>query len=175
VPRELWMIVGVAALATTGCQNPDTSSMLSITFGPGEFAPPVEVDSNCSNGGCDGLEELEARLTFDQQGFVSGTAQVEILEYRVDYSLYGLDTDKQPPYYAGLTDVLVDVGSTADFNVRAAGTRQRDWVALRYGTEQLDGTGTLTLAGYDQLNNLVHVEADFDISFGDFVTSGATQ
>lgn len=172
MPRELWMIVGVAAFAATGCQ-PDTSSLLSITYGNGQYAPPVRVDTVCDNGGCDGLEQLDATLTFDQQAFVSGTAQVEILQYRVDYALNGL-TD-QPPYYAGRTDVLCDVGASQDFNVRAAGQAQRDWVYARYLGQQVDGHATLTLAGYDELNNQVEVSADFDISFGDFVTTGATQ
>jgi len=168
------MIVGVSALTATGCQSPDTSSMLSITYGSGEFAPPVEVDTNCDDGGCDGLEQLQATLNFDQQGFVSGTAQVEILQYKVEYGLYDLAADNQPPYYAGVTTVVVNINDSVDFNVRAAGSNQRDWIRARYGDRQLDGTATLTLAGYDQLNQVVQVSSDFDISFGDFVTDGAT-
>ena len=42
------------------CSPPPTEELLSITFGSGANAPPVEVDTLCSNGGCDALAEVEA-------------------------------------------------------------------------------------------------------------------
>lgn len=174
--RLPWMIVGIAAFATAGCEPVPVSDLLRITYGSGEHAPPVLVDVNCNNGGCDGLEQLEAELTFEEgTGFIPSDATVEILQYRVDYDLDGLEVEEQPPFYAGVTTVLVTVGETVTFNVRAAGQRQRDWMLSHFGADQFDGEATITLAGYDHRNEIVFADAPFDISFGDFVTGESPQ
>lgn len=169
--RLLCTVVGIAALGVTGCEPSDTSDQLRITFGAGEYAPPVEADTLCSNGGCDGFEQLEAQLDFDSGGsFTSADAYVEILQYKVEYRLY--EVDEQPPYFASETSVICNIDEPVTFNVLTVGQAQRDFIRSRLGTDQFDGTATLTLAGYDQRNGVVEVDADFTISFADFVDDG---
>lgn len=171
--RLLCTVLSLTALSSAGCEPAPTSELLRITFGSGEFAPPVEADTLCANGGCDGFEQLEAQLEFDSDGaFISGDAYVEIAQYRVDYDLAGVDDEDQPPYYANETSVLCDVDETVTFNVLTVGQVQREFVRSRFGTQAIDGTGTLTLAGYDHRNAIVQVEASFAISFADFVDDG---
>lgn len=164
----------LTALLAAGCEPPPTSELLYITFGSGELAPPVEVDTLCDNGGCDGLEQLEAELHFQDHDLLNPDAQVEILQYQVQYDLFAFDEEAEGealPFYANLTSVRVDLGESTAFNVRAAGERQRDWVRSRFGSDQVDGVGTLTLAGFDHRNEVVQVDVEFDIAFGDFVTA----
>jgi len=171
--RLLCTVVGITALGVTGCQPSETSDQLRISFGTGEFAPPVEADTLCSNGGCDGFEQVEAQLDFDSGGsFTSSDAYVEILQYRVDYDLAGVDDEEQPPFYANETSVICNIDEPATFNVLTVGQTQRDYVRSHFGTEQIDGTATLTLAGYDHRNGVVQVDANFAISFADFVDDG---
>jgi hypothetical protein len=154
--------VALAALLG-GCGD---AEVLVVTFGTGKYAPPVEVDTRCDNGGCDGSEQIEVRIKVEDDA-PGSDAEVEILQYRVDYSLFSVEGEV--PYYANVTSVRVAAEEPAEFNVRAAGQRQRDRITSQFGYDQIDGIGTLTLAGYDQDNEIVLAEAQFDILFGDFV------
>ncbi len=182
MPRLYGSALLAVALCAVACEPPPTEDLLSITYGTGEFAPPVRVDVACETGGCDGLEFLEVELTFEDHDLLPTTAEVEILQYRVDYFLPALGTEVtdteatngegeplEVPYYAGTTSQVVPIDETVTFVVRAAGQVQREWVRAQVGTSQIDGIGTLTLAGYDHRNATVEVSEDFDISFGDFV------
>ena len=168
--RLLWTAGILAVSSSVGC-TVDTNEALSISYGSGEFAPPVEADILCSNGGCDGLEQVEVQLTYDREaaGFAPSDAFVEILQYRVQYAFRGDDPGAAPPDYAADTVVICTVDETVSFNIRAVGQVQREFVLAHYGTDQIDLRGTLELAGYDYRNASVLVSGDFDISFADFV------
>jgi len=170
--RLLCTFVGLAALGVTGCEPAATSDFVRITFGAGEFAPPVEADTLCSNGGCDGFEQLEATLNFDSgASFMSSDAYIEILQYRVLYDMGG-DEEEQPPFYSNETSVICHLDEPVTFNVLAVGQSQRDYVRSHFGTEQVDGTATLEIEGYDHRNGFVTASANFAISFADFVDDG---
>ncbi len=157
----LWLIV-------TGCTSIPNSERLSISFGAGELAPPVEVDIRCENGGCDSRDQLEASIYWDAAQTVDPTtAQVEILEYKVEYELF--DVPDAVPYYANVTSVVVPPYAPVAFIIKSAGSAQRDFVRDLSPALPLDGIGTLTLAGYDHRNTIVEFSVDFDISFFDFV------
>jgi hypothetical protein len=158
------------ALSMVGCSSTPTEELLSITFGDGPAAPPVEVDTLCGNGGCQTSAELAANLSFEDDGTVGDDAVVEILQYRVDYTMGGFVDEV--PYYSGATSVVVAKGASTIFQVRVAGDRQRDFFASRLGSGEVNGEGRLTLAGYDEFDEIVLVFADFDIAFGDFEVGG---
>ena len=134
-----------------------------MTLGSGQGAAAVDVDTRCENGGCDSLEQVEASVSIDAHGHAD--AAIEILQYRVDYDLVGVA--EQVPYYASETNLTVSADTAATLTVNAAGERQREWIIARFGFDQLQGTATLTLAGYDQDDNVKQAEAEFAIRFGD--------
>jgi len=148
-----------------GCAD---EAKLSITFGTGQYGPPIGVDTRCDNGGCEGPVQLEVQVSVEAKDHPN--AAFEILQYRVDYDLSGVE--EQVPYFAGVTSLNVSADTPATLNVHAAGERQREWVLSRYGYDSIDGTATLTLAGYDQDDKVITSEAPFDIQFGDFPSGG---
>jgi len=159
----------LAVLFTVGCEPPTSEDLLLITFDDSANAPPVEVDVVCINGGCDPLD-LVATLTFEQHDLLSSSAEVEILQYKVEYDIASDAEAEEPPFYANYTSVLVALGESASFTVVAVGQSQRDWVFEEYGGGTIDSAiGRLTLAGFDHKNEVVEVDAQFAIRFGDFV------
>jgi len=163
------MLCGVLVLGAIGCGAPATVDLLRIGFGGGLGAPPIQVDSDCSNGGCAELPALTGQLTYDAD--IASTAEdyVEILQYRVDYQLAAPNDQVAMPYFAGHLSLMVPVGETLDFNVAAAADRQRDLIRTRLPGQSVSGTATLMLAGYDLKNEQVFPKAEFEIFFGDFV------
>ncbi len=161
----------VACLAMTSLLGCDLtrSEMLALEIGAEQLPVRVDVSDVCAVGACDDTT-VEAALIFNEMGFISDLAWVEMLQYRVDYTLDGLDEADQPPYFAG--EFLGDVGVVAGLNeevpftVPAAGQRQRDHVADGLGDTARSGTAVLTLAGYDDQNGIVEVASGaFAISF----------
>jgi hypothetical protein len=146
--------------AVCGC---NVAVDMSVTLGSGGHAAPVHVDTRCQNGGCGAADQLEVHVSVQSDDIPNPA--VEILQYRVDYDLP--DVLELVPYYASATSVDVSAEAPATFNVRAAGERQREWI-VSGGYDRIDGTGTLTLAGYDQDDKVRTAEASFDIVFGDF-------
>jgi len=161
-------------LFTVGCEPPASEDLLLITFDDSENAPPLDIDVVCVNGGCEPLD-LTATLTFQEDDLLLGTAEVEILQYKVEYDIEDDPEVEEPPPYANYTSVLVPLGESSSFSVVAVSQAQRDWVYDEYGSELIDDAfGVLTLAGFDHLNEVVEVDAQFAVRFGDFVTEGTT-
>lgn len=173
VVRKLVCCLIPTLLVTAACGPSATEDALAITFGSGAGAPPVQVDVDCLNGGCESIEELAGELTYSDEEATAVDAEVEILQYRIDYALAAPHDDVDLPYFAGHVALTVKVGETVGFNVVAAGEKQRQFILARYPDDQLRGTATLTLAGYDQQNEQVFPRADFDIYFDDFVAEVA--
>src|SRR5512140_3617391 len=89
----------LAGLLGAGCELTPTEDLLSISFGTGASAPPIEVDTLCGNGGCDQAAEIEAVLAYDDDGTVEDDAELEVLQYRVDFEMGGVT--ETVPFYAG--------------------------------------------------------------------------
>ncbi len=141
-----------------------------MSFDGGEAGPPIDVDTICSNGGCDVPAELEVNVRYDDDGgMVDPEAAVELRQYRLDYTF---DDLTNVPYFAGATSVLVPVGEQVTLRLRVAGAVQRDFFSSRFGASEVDGAARLTIEGYDQENALVQVSGDLDLAFGDFVVTG---
>jgi hypothetical protein len=152
-------IAMVIALSGSGC-----GGAIELDVSVTEPATRVEVDTRCDNGGCDVPAQVEVEVSIkndDQPG-----ATVEILQYRVDYDL--IDAEGQVPFHAGAARWSVGAGTPATFLVPAAGQRQREEILTLFGYVRVDATGTLTLAGYDQDDEVVTGAAQFAIGFGDF-------
>jgi hypothetical protein len=173
VPRQLRSILGLAMLFTIGCEPPATGDQLVITFDDDENAPPLDVDLLCY-GECDPVE-LTATLTFKEHDLLPEDAEVQIVQYKVEYDLSDEEGAEEPPFYANLTSVLVNMGESASFTVVAVGQRQREWVLQNYGPNLIDqGIGTLALAGFDHMNEVVEVDVTFSpIRFANFDDDGA--
>jgi hypothetical protein len=156
----------------------DNNDRLAISFGSGDLAPPVQVDTRCENGGCDEREELEAKLYWDaDQSVDATTARVEIRQYMIEIRLLGenyADEDLVPPY-ASVTSVFAVPYEDTTFNVKTIGDVQRDIIRDLAPSNPLDGIGTLTLEGYDNRNIQVTVSTQFDMSFYDFVDEAQTE
>lgn len=159
--RALHHSLVVSVMALSAC---DEAAGLDVSFGSGQYAPPVQVDTRCDNGGCETPAYLEVEVSIG--GEPRADAVVEILQYRVDYDLAGVG--EEVPFFAAATILTVSAGTPATFNVLAAGDRQRDWILTEFGYESLEGTAKLTLAGYDQDDEVIMADARFDIGFGDF-------
>lgn len=158
--------------AAFGCAPPATEKLLEITFGSGSGAPPIQLDVDCGNGGCDAVPALTGLLTYNADVASSAEDQVEILQYRVDYQLAAPNDLIAMPYFAGHLAFELPVGESAEFSVAAAADRQRDFILERLPGQAVAGTATLMLAGYDLQNEQVFPRAQFEIFFGDFVVGG---
>jgi hypothetical protein len=147
-----------------GCDTTATEDQMVLTFAP--YSTPVTVDVKCENGGCSGEERISAKVAFDPDTYVPEGTRVEFEQYRVEYDL--ADVEDEVPYFANPLDLVVLPEETTAFYVYAAGQTQRDFVREAVGLETVRGTALLTLAGYDNQDEQVFLEKEFDISFGDF-------
>jgi len=136
---------GVALFALVGCES--TSVVDSLTV----FIPnPAEVDTTCSDGGCDSLDTLAVNLTWvqDEYAALPEDSEVHVYQYRVDYSVPGLEVE-EIPFYAGYSDFAIKQGESIDVSVVAMGNTQRSWLASAIlPGEILSGSGLLTFAGW---------------------------
>src|SRR5574341_2551651 len=83
----LWIVL-------LGCEP---TAELSVTIGD-----PVEVDTRCDSGCNDQAMEVQVSLAEDARA----NAEVEILQYRVEYELSGVE---EVPFYADRTSLNVSV------------------------------------------------------------------
>jgi hypothetical protein len=155
-------------LVLAGCAPSSTEKELSLTFAP--YSSPVKVDTNCDKGGCSEDKQITARLAFDTNNILPQGTSAEIEQYRVEYDLTGLSESVQ--YFAAPLSVTVTPDQDATFSFRPAGNAQREALYQAVGDKTVNGTATLQLAGYDDHNDVVIIEKDFKISFGDFSTGG---
>jgi hypothetical protein len=150
-----------------GCDTGTLEDRLVLTFAP--YSTPVNVDTDCGNGGCGGQERIAATLGFDRDSYVAEDTRVQFEQYRVEYDLPDIEPDV--PYFASPLDLVVTPAETTTFYFYAAGQTQRDFVREAAGGEPAQGTARLTLAGYDDQDEQVFLEKGFDISFADFRAS----
>lgn len=151
-----------------GCDSEATEDKLEVSFVP--YSTPVKVDTFCDNGGCTGEKGVVGKVSFDTDKFVAKATEVEFHKYRVDYDLSNFN--KKTPYFADDIDFTVSSDQTGSFTVSAAGQTQRIFIYNAVGGKRINGTATLTFAGYDNDGEQVLLEKPFDISFGDFYVSG---
>jgi hypothetical protein len=161
-------VAAVFGLVLGACQDA-SSDILIITFSNGAAA---FVDTQCANGGCDGPDRVAVELAFNEGEEPPEDAEIEILQYRVDYKLNLADqgSDEEAtamPFFAAETQTVVTLAQPGLMTIQAAGNRQRDYMVANYGTQQVDAVGTLTVAGFDQRNEIVQVSATFNITFAD--------
>jgi hypothetical protein len=90
-------------------------------------------------------------------------AVLEFSQYRIDYAIGG--AVGSVPYYAGALDVRIRPGGMVEVELPIAGLRQRVFLSADLAAGEKVGTATITIAGYDVLDEVAIVEADFDIRF----------
>lgn len=151
-------------LVVVGC-NGSVADITEITF----TEPTVRVDSNCV-GGCGG-DTLEVTLSLAEDISAGASAELDLQQYRVDYTISALaDDGEEVPYFAAAfpEDTVIGFGEELVFSVSPAGNSQRAWVYTRAGSATIAASAVLTLEGYDQRNELVQVTSPaFNINFYD--------
>lgn len=157
------------ALFAFGCSG---AVELDVGLASGASGAPVQVDTRCDNGGCESGDRVD--LVVGIRNDDQPAATVEVQQYRVSYDLPDV-APEVVPYFAAELEVSIVAGSPATLSVKAVGQRQREWILSRAGYDQIDGTATVTLAGYDQDDEVVEAQVDFAIAFGDFVTDPGSQ
>lgn len=170
--KRAHIVSGILLFAAFGCAPPATEQLLEITFGSGIGAPPIQLDVDCSNGGCAEAPTLTGLLTYNADVASSAEDHVEILQYRIDYQLTAPNDLIAMPYFAGHLAFKLPVGESAEFSVAAAADQQRDFIRTRLPGQAVAGVATLMLGGYDLNNEQVFPRATFEVFFGDFVVGG---
>jgi hypothetical protein len=174
-------IPALALGALCGCSSSSTTSIsLSI---PNSATIDTRCDdpgSSCgATGYVDGVENLTVFVNYGIPS-TSDTASSNVAtlkQYRVDYSLFGGSSNSTDtatadgfPYYSNLLTTTVSMGQQQELSLIVAGSAQRNFVWNREGYTSADGTGTLTIAGYDSGNNAFQVSGSFPIKFTDVRT-----
>ena len=153
-----------AATLSTGCAT-GAADMLEITL---LDDLPVSVDTVCTDTPCEG-DGVEAELTFDPALGADDEAYFTVEQYRVDYTF--VNTGEEAPFYADDLDLEIVVDETMTFSFDAAGSAQRAWVyGLSSGDEEA-ATAVLTLAGYDQDDQVFEISHEFPVVFEDLSSS----
>jgi hypothetical protein len=158
--------IALLALAAA-CEPIQTADYLQITF-----AGPAQVDVNCGNGGCTPVPTVDVTVAFAEDPLFLADDQFEIAQYRVDYSIPGVDGEV--PFYAGYTTQYLTPGSTVTFAVVPMGERQRDLVEPTVAPGQVViASATLTLGGWDPDGEVIgddegEAQATFELWLADF-------
>jgi hypothetical protein len=153
-------------LCALGCDPEPVEEDLRVRF---PDASRVEVDVDCG-GGCGGTSRLGVEIEYDAE-FRPDDETVELLQYRIDYELDGLD--EQPPFFADEQGIALTPGDVVSFDVTPAGPAQREFVREQADGESVSGVATITFAGYDYDDAQIFIEADFPIRFSDLNPSEA--
>ena len=132
-------------MALVGCDSASVVDSLTV------FIPnPAQVDTTCSDGGCDTLDTLAVSVNWvkDEYAALPDDSTVRVYQYRVDYLVPDLEVE-EIPFYAGYSDFEIKQDQTIDISVVAMGNTQRSWLASAIlPGEILNGTGMLTFAGW---------------------------
>jgi hypothetical protein len=153
-PATRLTLLGALALVV-GCA--DRTEFTTIEFKGGV---PAVVNTSCGGGEC--AIPIEAALVMQSSESLPEDASIEAKQYRVDYELAGMEP---PPFFADELDLVVVKGSSQAFTMSPAGETQRSYVIDRIKGDSVSGQATVTVAGWDDLNNTVEVTAVFDITF----------
>jgi hypothetical protein len=149
------------------CEPIRTADYLQITF-----EGPAQVDVNCANGGCEDIDTVPVTVTWSDDPLFLDDDQIEIAQYRVDYSVPSVEGDI--PFYAGYTTQYLTPGSTVTFSIAPMGQTQRDLLGPQIAPGQtLIVSATLTLGGWDHENEVIgddddEAQAPFEIWLADF-------
>lgn len=149
-----------ALLILTGCSTTfsDYASLSSVDGGT------ILVDINCDTDSCSG-DAISFDLGLTEHLSWGSDAAAEFLVYRVDYAL---DSGSELEFFADESSISVSSGGTTSFDLAIVGNDQRS--ALGISTDNtVSGEATLTLAGYDPLNESVEVSTTFPVQFKDVV------
>ena len=160
------MWIGCVLLA--GCEPIPLAEYLEVAC-PG----PATIDTNCNNGGCDGVDGLEVSITWPDNPLFTEGSQIELTQYLVsDYVIPGIDGDI--PWYAADFSQLVTLGSTSTFLVIPAGSATRDMLQDAVPNDSVYiGTAVIEFAGYDQVNAPVTgITGTFQVVVGDLSALG---
>lgn len=145
----------VGAIALAGCA--DRTEFTTIEFIGGV---PAIVNTSCGGGEC--AIPIDAALVMESSESLPEDASIEAKQYRIDYQLAGIEP---PPFFAEELDLVVIKGSSQAFRMLPAGETQRSYVIDRLKGESVSGQATVTVAGWDDLNETVELTAVFDITF----------
>jgi hypothetical protein len=127
----------------------------------------VSVDSRCLSSACQD-DTPTLTISIPEDITVGSSASLELVQYRVDYTLPDLSADGTVPFFAAALDTqTVEFAGSATIDITPASDQQRDWVYALVGGAVVDGTATMTLQAYDELDELVSLSLDFDIIFAD--------
>lgn len=162
--RFAWFL---AVVTTSACDGESSDAKLvQLAIGDGS---EVVVDLACVGGSgsageqnTDGCGRAPVHIVY-QAPNRPDDAVLEFSQYRIDYEVAGV-TDSAP-YYAGELDVNIRPNGTVDLELPIAGLRQRAFLAEYLTAGETHGTATITLAGYDVLDKVALVEAEFEIRF----------
>ncbi|MED5369988.1 MAG: hypothetical protein VX899_03155 [Myxococcota bacterium] len=156
------MLLGAVPMLTA-CYT--TGDALRLTI---DDPATVVIDSVCS--GC--ATTHTATLAYADGASGPSDAAFVFAQYRVDYAL---DDGSTVDFYADTLDGSVAEGEYVDFNFTVSGRTQRAYVFETYGSEEVYGTATLTVEGYDWNDEVWSPEpATFDFVFRNIADGEAT-
>ena len=135
----------------------------------------VSIDSRCPDESCqDDAPVLSISIPEDIT--VGSSASLELVQYRVDYSLPDITGGDAVPFFAeALSAETIAFSETLDVDLTAAGDKQRDYVYDLVGGDVTSGTATLTLLAYDEVDALVELSLEFDVTFADYTATTDTE
>ena len=126
------------------------------------------VDTYCANGGCEDDDVLECMISLDAQTAVAENDSVQLLQYRVDFQIPQLNT--VVPFFAAPLDVNLQKGDETTVDIRMAGIRQKEFILQQVGRGPVSGVSRVTLAGHDEMEEVVFYKFNVNIAFGDFIS-----
>lgn len=172
MPRRPGSALIAAAAFALACEPPPTEEQVEIAVS----GDPVLVDVDCDADACGGTSTVDVEVTFEEHPLISDEAELELLQYRVDYDVPDLAEGEEIPYFASdRINLVVLVGEPASATLDVAGTTQRAWADSRLPNEEVAGTAVVTLAGYDHRNAIVELQSEpFDVRFDDYVVEEPT-
>lgn len=161
-----WMsgCLGCVVVGVVGCETPPTIDLLSLSASNGAI-----IDTVCAPS-CDDVP-TNVTVAFDFHPLVPGTSTFDIQQYRIDYQVDQLVDEWAVPFYVSPLTVEAPIGEDTVFNLSVGDNTQRDWVLSALGPERVDALATLTVAGYDHLNTVIELSADFTMIFEDVALS----
>ncbi len=158
----------LASALLAGCEEPPSYEYLEADLGG-----PILIDSTCSDGGCEAPEHLTVAVTWKSGGAFLDTDRMDLALYRIDY-VVDPPGDEEPierplvPYFAAVMDEKVLFEQTTTFELIPVGREQREWFEDTVPYDEIwNGTGKLTIAGFDEVNGNFEFEAgDFQFEVG---------
>lgn len=159
-------LVPLGAMLLPACA-PTPADLVDLSVADGGT---VYIDTVCSTD-CTG-DTVSVAATFQESVMVDIDASIQLLQYKVEYVLDGVDTPVT--YFADTTDQTISSGQTASFDIRMAAASQRALVSSLAGGQPVSGTATLTFAGYDWKDYVLTVEQQVPVVFDDYADASTS-